>query len=215
MYLALGFCIAPVAASNNFGSGAAYLFQGQTHIYTVTADSSSQIIMTPPIGTNFDLFAMQCQTSRCSCPTASYVMQFATYASRNGAGMQQSVTLPRGTWCVVVFAQSGSGAYTISENFRSFQMSMPAVSSVNPMFSPPGSGQQQGIWFANGGQGWTSVHPLFSPSGSGEVQGVWFANGGQGWTSVHPLFSPSGLGEVQGIWYANGGQVAPSYAIDI
>jgi len=117
--LVLGLCLVPASATNNFGSGSAYLHQGQAQVYTVNVDSYAQIYMTPPPGANFDLYTTQCQGSSygCKCPTAAYVMQYATYVSRNGVGKQEVLNLPRGTWCIAVFAQSGSGAYSISEVF--------------------------------------------------------------------------------------------------
>jgi len=167
--LVLGLCMSPVAASNNFGSGSAFLHQGQTHIFTVTVDSSSQIVMTPPAGTNFDLFAVQCQSARCTCPTASHVMQFPTFSSRNGIGMQESFTLPRGTWCVVVFAQFGSGTYTIFEN--RIPMPMP---TVNPTIPPVGPGlHRQDIQFGNLAPGQSSV--FVYQIGGGRTAIEWFA----------------------------------------
>jgi len=194
-------CISPVTALNNFGSGSAFLHQGQAHIFTVTVDSSSQIIMTPPVGTNFDLYAVQCQSFRCSCPTASHVIQFATYSSRNGVSMQESFTLPSGTWCVVVFAQFGSGTYTIYENQNPW---------IVPM--PTGQGQASGmIQFANPSHGMHRqsipfVNTWDTPFGS--TQGTQFGNFGQGQPNRVTLFGNPSQGQASGVLqFGNSGGV--------
>ena len=173
--LALGICMSPVAASNNFGTGAAHLFQGQTQMYTVTADQfSSQVIMTPPAGANFDMFAVQCQTNRCICPSASQIMQFPTFSSRNGVGMQERFTLPQGTWCIVVFARSGSGVFTIFENKGPFPMPMPTVPVVNPTIPPAGQGlHKQDIQFGNVVKGQSAVYTYLISGGRTAIE--WFA----------------------------------------
>lgn len=171
--LILGLCISPVAASNNFGSGTAFLHQGQTHIYTVTTDSSSQsqIIMTPPSGANFDLFAMQ-RDPRLMCPSASEVMQFATFSSRNGIGLQESITLSQGTWCVVVFAQSGSGTYRIFEN--RVPLPIPTVPIVTPTIPPASPGLfREDIQFGNAVHGQSTVYVY--QIGGGRTAIEWFA----------------------------------------
>ena len=128
--LALGLFLVPASAANNFGSGSAYLYQGQAQMYTVNVDTYSQIYMASPVGANFDLYALQCQGSYhgCKCPTAAYVMQHPTFVSRNGGGKQEVLNLPRGTWCIAVYAKSGSGVYSISEVFGS----KPTPTKVQP-----------------------------------------------------------------------------------
>ena len=171
--LALGLCMSPAAASNNFGTGSAFLHQGQTHTFSVTVDffSQSQIIMTPPSGANFDLFAMQ-RDPRLMCPSASEIMHFATYSSRNGIGLQESITLPQGTWCVVVFAQFGSGTYRIFEN--QIPTPMPTVPIVTPTIPPAGPGlHKQDIQFANAAQGQSTV--FVYQIGGGRTAIEWFA----------------------------------------
>jgi hypothetical protein len=186
-------CISPVTALNNFGSGSAFLQQGQTHTFTVTADSSSQIIMTPQAGANFDLYAVQCQSIMCSCPTASYVMQFATYSSRSGVGRQESFTLPRGTWCVVVFAQSGSGTYTIYENQNPWIVPVPTAPIISQAI--PGHGQGMPYWNSQGIQ-------FANP------QGVPFGNPGYNW---HRQDIP--FWHQQGVQFVNPGQGQPNRMI--
>jgi len=170
--LALGLCMSPVTASNNFGSGAHYLYQGQTHIYTVNVDYfTSQVFMTPPTGTNFDLFAIQCPSFRgCVCPTASYVMQYPTFSSRNGVGMQEVLTLTPGTWCVVVFAQSGNGVYTIFESSAPTPMPIPTVQPIPPV--NPGL-HRQDIQFGNAVQGQSTVYTY--QIGGGRTAIEWYA----------------------------------------
>ena len=211
--LTLGLCVSSVAAANNFGSGTAFLEQGKAHTFTVIADFSSQIIMTPPAGANFDLYAFQCQSFRCSCPTSSYVMQFATYSSRNGVGRKESLTLPSGTWCVVVFAQSGSGTYTIYEN--QIQKTVPM-----PIFPPIGQGQASGmIQFGYPGQGLHTPGTQFGYPGQGQVSGmIQFANPGQGLHTPGAQFEYPGQGQpnrlilfgnpTQGLQYPGQGQTS-------
>lgn len=160
--LALGLCMLPASAANNFGSGSAYLYQGQTQLYTVTVDSYAQIYMMPPAGANFDLYALQCQASSrgCTCPTSSYVMQYATYVSRNGPGIQEVLNLPRGTWCVVVFAQSKNGVFSISEVFgpKPTPTKVPPHPTVPPV-SPSNPGlYKQDIQYGNAAQGKSTVY---------------------------------------------------------
>ena len=160
--LALGLCISPAAAANNFGSGTAFLHQGQAQMYTVSVDSHAQVYMTPPPGANFDLYALQCQGSfhGCTCPTSSYVMQYATYVSRNGASMQEVVNLPRGTWCIAVFATSGSGVFSISE--VSGPRPNPSPTKVSPTGPPvvPANPNlyKQDIQYGNVVQGQSKVY---------------------------------------------------------
>ena len=113
--LIFGLCMSPAAAANNFGSGITNLQKEQKHMYNVNVESESQIYMTVPSGANFDLYALQCQETGCNCPSFEYVMQFATETSLNGVGMQEILYLPSGSWCIVVFARSGTGIYSISE----------------------------------------------------------------------------------------------------
>ena len=176
--LALGLCVSPVAAANNFGSGTVYLYQGQAHMYTVTANPSAQIYMTPPAGANFDLYALQCQGSYgCTCPTASHVMQYATYSSRNGVGMQEMLNLPFGTWCVVVFARSGSGAYSISELVGPSPVPTyvpPAPMPTVPVIPPAGQDlYKQDIQYGNAVQRQSTVYTY--QIGGGRTAIEWYA----------------------------------------
>ena len=158
--LALGLCIVPAAAANNFGSGSAYLNQGQAHMYTVSADSFSQIFMTPPAGTNFDLYALQCQGTYhgCTCPTASHVMRYASYASLNGVSAQEVLNLPRGTWCIAVFAKTGSGAYSISEISGQNPKPTPTKPTTPPVAPSNPSLYKQDIQYGNAVQGRSTVY---------------------------------------------------------
>jgi hypothetical protein len=132
-------CITQFTAADPFDSETGYLYQGQAHVSMVYVDSSTQIYLTPPTGTTFHLYARECgATFGCACPSYAYIMQYPTYASRNGFGMQQSLTLPRGTWCTVAFAQSGSGTYTMNQ--ISNQAPRP-VQTIAPVIHPVNHGQ--------------------------------------------------------------------------
>ncbi|MDR2854883.1 MAG: hypothetical protein LBV40_01835 [Methanomicrobiales archaeon] len=177
--LALGLCILPASATNNFGSGTAYLYQGQAQVYTVSIDSYAQIYMTPPAGANFDLYALQCQGSYhgCSCPTSSYVMQYATYVSRNGVGTQDVLNLPRGTWCIAVFAKLGSGSYSISE-VSSLKPNPTKVPTRVPTAAPPVQPSNPGLYkqdiqYGNAIQGKSTVYTY--QIGGGRTAIEWYA----------------------------------------
>jgi hypothetical protein len=111
---------------------------------------------------------------RLMCPSASEVMRYATYPSRNGVGLQESITLPQGTWCVVVFAQFGSGTYRIFENRVPMPMPMPTVPVVTPTIPPAGQGlHKQDIQLGNAVQGQSTVFAYMIGGGRTAIE--WFA----------------------------------------
>jgi hypothetical protein len=111
----------PALGAETYDSGSAYLSQGQTMAYTINVGLYAQITMTPPTGADFDLYALKCgiSSSGCACPTPSDVMQRAKFLSRYGVGREEVLKLPTGRWCIVVFAMSGSGVYSILGEFKS------------------------------------------------------------------------------------------------
>jgi hypothetical protein len=172
----MGGIASPATAANNFGSGSSFLYQGQAHVYSVTSDFSAQVYMVPPRDADFDLYARECGTSYgCSCPAASFIMQYPTYSSRNGVGITETLNLPRGTWCVAVFARYGSGAYTISEIFTPTPVPYPTrTPTFVPTIPPVSPGlYKQDIQYGNAVQSQSTIYSY--QIGGGRTAIEWYA----------------------------------------
>jgi len=126
MGLCVCICILCFIGSVSAGSGTAwtksfFLQQGQGAIHQVQVDNFALFVLTSPPGAQFELYALQVATPGAqSCPPVGVIRQQASYRNQN------SFVLPRGQWCVQVYAWRGSGTYFLEAT---------SVSSPGPM--PP------------------------------------------------------------------------------
>lgn len=111
MSLCVFFCILctigyALAASGDPWETSGFLRRGEAAIHQIEVDGSNMLKLTYPLTARFTLYAMQTAIAGVqSCPSETALRGMAFYKS------QDSLTLPRGQWCIEVYASKGSGRY--------------------------------------------------------------------------------------------------------
>lgn len=97
-----------ISATSGFYWSKSYpLSAGLAAFHEVQVDGTAQLVLYSPPGSNFDLYAMHSPGGPGSCPSESTIMM---QAEQSTAGMEaDSLILGPGLWCIVVYAESGSG----------------------------------------------------------------------------------------------------------
>jgi hypothetical protein len=99
--------------------------QGQAAIHQVQVDSFASFVLTSPPGAQFELYAVQVATAGAqSCPSEAAIRRQASYSSKN------SFVLPKGQWCIAVYAFRGSGTYLLEAS------SVPSPGPMPPVMKP-------------------------------------------------------------------------------
>ncbi|MDR2856175.1 MAG: hypothetical protein LBV40_08535 [Methanomicrobiales archaeon] len=94
------------AASGVYWTKSYPLQQGQAVIHQVQVDNSALFALTSPPRAQFALYAVQIPIAGAqNCPPEAAIRNMASYISQN------TLVLPRGQWCVEVYAAIGSGTY--------------------------------------------------------------------------------------------------------
>ena len=112
---ALLICIGAVmvisAASGPYWTKTYPLSAGLGAMHEIQVENGAELVLHSPPGSNYDLYALYNPRPFGSCPSNSYIMSRAT---KSTAGMGTDVLiLEPGLWCLVVYAQSGSGTYLL------------------------------------------------------------------------------------------------------
>ena len=95
-----------LAASGVYWTKSYPLQQGQAVIHQVQVDNNALFDLHSPPGAQFALYALQIAAPGAqNCPPEAVIRSMATYIS------QDAFVLPRGQWCIAVYASLGSGTY--------------------------------------------------------------------------------------------------------
>jgi hypothetical protein len=124
-----------LAASGTYWTKSYPLQQGQAVIHQVQVDNSALFSLTSPPGAQFTLYAVQIPIAGAqNCPSETTIRNIAPHIS------QGALVLPRGQWCIEVYAFRGSGTYYLeaSSVIGPIQPTVPPQVPI-PMFSnyPP------------------------------------------------------------------------------
>ncbi|WP_319578678.1 hypothetical protein [uncultured Methanospirillum sp.] len=126
------------AASQVSWTKSGLLYSGQGIVHQLQIDCSTQLVLQAPAGTAFDLYAMKNYNQFNSCQGVSYVRTHHDRASIGSGGIS-SLTLEPGTWCVAIYARSGSGQYLLE---GSSTCPVPPYSHPDPCFGNSCCGDQ-------------------------------------------------------------------------
>jgi hypothetical protein len=119
-----------LAASGTAWTKSYSLQQGQAVIHQVQVDSFALFDLTSPPGAQFQLYAMQIATAGAqNCPSEAAIRRQASYTSQN------NFVLPKGQWCVQVYALRGSGTYYLEAS--SVSAPSPIPPPINQVPVPP------------------------------------------------------------------------------
>jgi Ca-activated chloride channel family protein len=84
------------------------LQQGQATIHQTQLDDYTEFTLVSPPSAQFEVYATDiASTGPQSCPSEAVIREEALYNS------DTTLTLPRGEWCIEVYAASGNGTYTL------------------------------------------------------------------------------------------------------
>ena len=108
------------------------LQQGQAVVHQVQVDNSALFSLTSPPGAQFALYAIQIQRAGAQyCPPEAAIRSMASYVS------PRSLVLPRGQWCIAVYAGMGSGTYFLEASSIGQIPPPPIPMSNNNPSAPP------------------------------------------------------------------------------
>ena len=121
-----------LAASGTAWTKSFPLQQGQAAIHQVQVDNFALFDLTSPPGAQFELYAMQVATAGVqSCPSEAAIRHQASYSTQN------NFVLPRGQWCIAVYALRGSGTYLLEASSVSSPGPIPPTTKPVPIPIPP------------------------------------------------------------------------------
>jgi len=121
-----------LAASGTAWTKSFSLQQGQAAIHQVQVDNFALFDLTSPRGAQFELYAMQVATAGVqSCPSEAAIRRQASYSTQN------NFVLPKGQWCVAVYALQGSGTYHLEASSVSSPSPIPPTIKPVPIPTAP------------------------------------------------------------------------------
>ena len=122
-----------LAASGTAWTKSTFLQQGQGATHQVQVDNFALFDLTSPSGAQFELYAMQVVTAGVqSCPSEAAIRRQASYITKN------NFVLPKGQWCIQVYALTGSGTYYLEVS--SVSSPGPIPPAIKPIPIPTVSG---------------------------------------------------------------------------
>lgn len=106
-----GIIFAVSGTSGPYWTKSYHLSAGLGAMHEIQVVNGAELVLHSPPGSNFDLYAMNNPGPFGTCPSNSYIM---SNAGKTTAGMGfDSMILEPGLWCLVVYAESGSGTYLL------------------------------------------------------------------------------------------------------
>lgn len=106
-----GIIFAVSGTSGPYWTKSYHLSAGLGAMHEIQVVNGAELVLHSPPGSNFDLYAMNNPGPFGTCPSNSYIM---SNAGKTTAGMGfDNIILEPGLWCLVVYAESGSGTYLL------------------------------------------------------------------------------------------------------
>ena len=195
LIVSAGIILAVSGASGPYWTKSYPLSAGLGAMHEIQVVNGAELVLHSPPGSNFDLYAMNNPGSFGTCPSNTYIM---SHAGKTTTGMIfDSLILEPGLWCLVVYAEAGSGTYLLEAS---------TLEAGSAGGWPGDSGGVEGV----PGSGWWG--PSGPGSDGGTLNGTWGTDHtGSGW--VDPSGPGSDWGAFNGTWgtdHTGSGWVDPS-----
>lgn len=184
LIISIGFIPLALATSGVYWTKSYPLSAGLGAMHEIQVENGAELVLHSPPGSNYDLYAVKNSGPFGSCPSNNYIM---SHADKSTAGMPDDVLLlESGLWCLIVYAQSGSGTYLLEASSAGTDEGMFLIPTPGgddgPAYEltciPYRTSQFNGVIEAGTGSDVMGVEHMgwLSPEGTDDLTGVFSLN---------------------------------------
>ncbi len=115
LILLVALFVSPVSAESEvFWTQSNTIYEKQSDLYQISVNNcGSQLELSVPAYTYYDLYAVKNNNNYGGCPSKENIINYGYDKKVSSSNGKAYMSLESGNWCIVVYARSGSGSYSL------------------------------------------------------------------------------------------------------